>query len=262
MLFTKHALLLACTLFAVLSHELAHWLVAKNRGYALTKLTLMPYGAILSGDSGLTDKDMFFVSAAGPIWNLLFCLIIVALWWIFPTLYSLTLPLFKANIAIGVFNLMPLYPLDGSRIVLSFAKNKQKCLKILKILGYISSFVCAALFVFSAFYTISYSLAIVSVMLFIGASADAEKEKYVRLCQEIYYLKDFSRPMEKKELYIHKSASVSALTKELKSAYIYTVYVVDNELKTVKTLEGKELEALFFEDKSKPLHSVFKDIKS
>lgn len=259
MLLSKHALLLICTLLAVLSHEFAHYLVAKNRGYTLTKLTLMPYGAILSGDGGLNDKDLFFVSVAGPIWNFLFALLTVAVWWIFPAAYSATLPLFRVNLAIGIFNLLPLYPLDGSRIVLSFAKNKPKCLKILRILGYICSFLCAALFVVSAFFTISYTLAIVSVMLFISASADAEKEKYVQLCREIYYLKDFSRPIEKKEFYIHKSATVATLLRELKSAYIYTVYVIDNDLKVVKILEGQELETLFFEDKTKPLQNVLSE---
>lgn len=256
MIFSKRSLVLIYTLIAVLTHEYAHYLIAKNRGYTLARLTLMPYGAILSGDGGLADKDLFAVSVAGPIWNFLFAIIIVAVWWIFPASYTLTLELFRVNVAIGVFNLLPLYPLDGSRIIMSFCKNKSKCLKILRAAGYASSLVCAALFVVSAFFKISYSLALVSVMLFLSASSEAEKEKYVQLCREIYYLKDFSRPIPKKELYIHVSAKVSALLRELKSAYIYTVYVVDGDFKVIKILEGEKLERLFFLDKNRSISDI------
>lgn len=220
----------------------------------------MPYGAILGGDSGLADKDLFAVSLAGPAANIGLSLIIVAVWWIFPESYAYTLVLFRVNITIAVFNLLPLYPLDGSRIVLSFAKNKSKCLKILRAAGYAFSFISAALFILSAFFTIAYSLALVSVMLFVGASADAEREKYIQLCREIYYLKDFSRPIPKRELYIHTSAKLNTLLRELKSEYIYTVYVIDSELNVLKTLEGADLEKLFFKEKSRPIATLLDEI--
>lgn len=262
MILSRRALLLAATLFTVIFHEFAHYLEAKRRGYAMTRLTLMPYGAVLGAETGLADKDLFAVSAAGPLANLFFALMLVSVWWIFPASYPYTLTLFRANIATAVFNLLPLYPLDGSRLVLSFVKNKTRCLKLLRAAGCAGSFICAGLFVLSAFFTISYSLAIVSVMLFLGATADADREKYIQLCREIYYLKDFSRPIVKRELYVHTSARVSALLRELKSDYIYTVYVIDGELNVLRTLEGAELEQLFYMEKSRPMAAVLKELRN
>lgn len=246
------------TLLCVFLHEYAHSVAAKKRGYRITSLTLMPYGAVLNADSGLSDEDAFAIYVSGPAGNFLAALSVVALWWTIPETYSFTLIFFKVNLALGVFNLLPLYPLDGSRILLSMVKNKKRCLRILTVVGYIASFTFAALFVASAFYKIVYSFAIVSVMLFIGASVEAEKEKYVLFCKEFFCIRDLSRPLRKIELYVHTSAPVGSVTKELTSDAFYTVNIVDGNMRILKKLEGTELEKLFFTEKSRPMAALLR----
>lgn len=246
------------TLLCVFLHEYAHSVSAKKRGYKITSLTLMPYGAVLNADSGLSDEDAFAVYASGPISNFLAALSVVALWWTIPETYVFTLIFFKVNLALGVFNLLPLYPLDGSRILLSMVKNKKRCLRILTVTGYAASFVFAALFVASAFFRIVYSFALVSVMLFIGASVEAEKEKYVLFCKEFFCIRDLSRPLKKIELYVHTSAPVGSVTRELTSEAVYTVNIVDGNLNVLKKLEGTDLEKLFFTEKSRPMAALLK----
>jgi len=139
-----------------MAHEAAHFFVAKSFGYKLNALKLMPYGAVLSGE-GIRDEEMFPVAIAGPALNLFLALILVAMWWVFPVTYNYTLNLFRLNIALGAFNLLPLYPLDGGRIVLSFCKDKRKALKKLKLANIVSSCLFMVLFILSCFWKINFT---------------------------------------------------------------------------------------------------------
>lgn len=244
-------LLFAYAFLAVLLHELGHYLSAKKKGYEIESLTITPYGALLSAESGLPDKDAFFVSAAGPIVNLSLALATVALWWIFPSCYGFTLDFFKANTAIGVFNLLPLYPLDGSRMLLSAVKDKLKCLKIMRITGLVVAAVCLVLFIISAFFKISYSLFLVSCMLISGILNDSKREKYMLLFKRAYYVKDFDKPLIKKELFVFPTMKIKKLLSSLSDSALYTVSVLDKGMKVKKVLDDKDLENMFFYDKEK-----------
>ena len=58
------------TLSAVV-HELGHSFAAAGLGYRLNKITLMPFGAVASGDiDGLKLKDEIKIALAGPLINL------------------------------------------------------------------------------------------------------------------------------------------------------------------------------------------------
>ena len=248
--------LFCATLIAVLFHEFCHYIVARKRGFVASVCTIMPYGATLSIDGGLNDSDLFAVAIAGPLGNLLLSLVILSSWWLFPSSYPYTNELFRANVTIALFNLLPFYPLDGSRILSSFMRNKTKCLRLTSIFSYVGSAVFAIAYIISGFFTISHSLAIASVMLYIGAAFSSEKEKYALILRENYLLKDLSRPIERKELYVSKNIKIGALTAKLNPKYIYTVHVVDGNFKPIKTLTEQELEKLFFVEKSRPLAAV------
>lgn len=72
-----------------------------------------------------------FVTAAGPLANLLLCAFFIAFYriyhvylsgwgnldWLFYPLLQLTKPLIMINAFLAVFNLLPIYPLDGGTIV-------------------------------------------------------------------------------------------------------------------------------------------------
>ena len=54
-----------------LLHELGHSFSADRLGYRLNSVTLMPYGAVVSGEeSGLKAKDEIRIAFAGPLTNL------------------------------------------------------------------------------------------------------------------------------------------------------------------------------------------------
>ena len=60
-------------------------------------------------------RDNFFTALAGPISNILFALVIVLIIKLIPALSFLTI-LVQINIILALFNLIPVPPLDGSKV--------------------------------------------------------------------------------------------------------------------------------------------------
>lgn len=238
-------LILCSAIFAVIIHEYFHYLAAKIKGYRLIQLTFMPYGAVLSSKEHIMPDDETFIAAAGPLSNLVIVIVIIALWWLYPAVYVYTLDFFKANLAIGAFNVLPAYPLDGARIALSLSKNRNRTMKILKIIGIVISFLLMAAFVASAFFDINYTLGIASVFLFAGSISGNQKENYIHLCNQVSYLKDFNRPLEKKHIIINSDVAIKNIVKMLRPYAIFKVEVVDKSLNTVAIIKEQQLEEIF-----------------
>lgn len=115
---------LATLLFfaSILTHELAHSLVAIRSGIAIPSITLFLFGGVSQLQQEPRDPATEFrITIAGPLTSFL----LAALFWSLhlllapeePGLLSVVLSyLAWINAALGVFNLLPGYPLDGGRI--------------------------------------------------------------------------------------------------------------------------------------------------
>jgi len=108
---------------SVLAHELSHSLVAKAEGGSVDKITLFIFGGVAQIDEEPRSPGReFLMAAAGPGMSLLIgsvCLIAFTAtsdrglaWWIWAPLQYLA----TINFALGIFNLLPGFPLDGGRV--------------------------------------------------------------------------------------------------------------------------------------------------
>jgi Zn-dependent protease/CBS domain-containing protein len=115
-------LLASLVLFSsILIHELSHSLVARALGYEVRSITLFIFGGVseISGEAR-TARDEGAIALAGPIASFLIALVLGGV-------ARLSEPagvanaflsyLAAANVAIGVFNLFPGFPLDGGRVL-------------------------------------------------------------------------------------------------------------------------------------------------
>jgi Zn-dependent protease/CBS domain-containing protein len=114
----------ALLLFAsVLVHELGHSLVARSRGLRVDNITLFIFGGVSSiTKEPSTARDEFLISVVGPLTSL----VLAGLFWS----VGLVLPpdsaasavagyVASANLVLGLFNIVPGFPLDGGRVLRS-----------------------------------------------------------------------------------------------------------------------------------------------
>lgn len=123
--FTKQIEIYAMIMLFALIHELGHLLAGILMGMKPEKIELMPFGVSISfkirveeynkkiKKGNILEIKKILVALAGPLTN--FIIIIIA--------SNINIDLFKAliiiytNFLIMIFNLLPIYPLDGGRIL-------------------------------------------------------------------------------------------------------------------------------------------------
>lgn len=173
LLFSNNILSVFSYILCVFLHELGHSLIAQSLGYKLNKISFMPFGASISGKENVfySLKHEILVSIAGPIVNLILMIVCLSLFWLFPVCYVYLESFYYANVITLIFNFLPVYPLDGGRVLYAILKKKfkqEKAYKIIKIVGFIISILLFVLFIISAFFQINYTFATVSLFLISG----------------------------------------------------------------------------------------------
>ncbi len=238
-----HPLFLVCGLFYVLTgrlsifviytataflHELGHSYIAAGRGYALNKITLMPFGAVISGDlDALSPIDEIKIALAGPLLNLLVGVFFVALWWIYPECYAYTDIAAEANFSMALVNFIPAYPLDGGRVlsaVIANSTGRKKAISICKKVGGVMGLGLLLLFIFSLFNTPNPSLLFFA--LFVTFGNRVKNSDYVRALS-VPSTARLRRGMPFKKQGLDKSVSVRKLLSILDPDAINEIVVFD-----------------------------------
>ena len=213
---------------AVCMHEGGHALAAKARGYALTRVVLLPYGAAMSARDELDGRSGVIVGLAGPAVNIFAALITLGVWWLFPAVYPYTEYFLYANLSIGLFNLLPVYPLDGSRVVLGLAHNRLKAVRGLQITGIAVSVTMFCAFVTCAFVGLfNFTLGVMSLFLFYGAAFATEEETYKSVLAA--HSKNYGAGVTEKKVFISRDATVARLFQHVDGRSITVFAVVDDE---------------------------------
>lgn len=159
-------------MFVVVLHEMAHEIVAVKLGYNLNKIYLLPFGAMLDlNQNFLSTEDEVKVAIAGPALNFILIFLSLALWWIFPSLYSVTELFVFCNFVTGLINLLPCYPMDGGRVFVSLLSKKikrNKALKISYIFNYVFSLIFLILFFINLKTEVNLTYALMAIFIFMG----------------------------------------------------------------------------------------------
>jgi len=109
---------------SVLLHELSHSYIAKKNGLPIARITLFFFGGVSEmseepKDAGLEVR----MALAGPLTSFAIAGVLGALWYV-SRLVSAPVPIIAIlgynaviNVALGAFNLVPAFPLDGGRVL-------------------------------------------------------------------------------------------------------------------------------------------------
>ncbi len=238
-------LLISYFIFLVL-HEFVHSVVAKKLGYKIGKIKLLATGAMLEAESDeFSFSDEIKISISAPIFNLLISIFILGLWWINPESYNYSQDLFVINLAIFCFNMLPIFPLDGGRILLAYlSKNmeRKKAVSITRAIAIFFSCGMFLLFIFSLFSDPNFSIGIMAITLFVGGISEDKSAVY----KKVFYItrkkqRTFKSGVETRYVMVNKNMEKAKLLK-LINARFYTVFLfVDDNLNVVKEVGEAEL---------------------
>lgn len=92
----------------VVMHELAHMIMALLLKVDIEEITLLPFGTTAKYKGKINIVNEFLIAIAGPIAS-----------YFFAFAYHNNIYL-KINLLILIFNLLPIYPLDGGRMIKTF----------------------------------------------------------------------------------------------------------------------------------------------
>ena len=108
------------TLFAiVLIHEIGHAVCAKQLGWRVREVQLTPFGgvAVTDEDGSIPAKEEALVAVSGPAMNVLmigfaYLMLASGIW-----THAWTMYFAQANTTLLLFNLLPVLPLDGGKLL-------------------------------------------------------------------------------------------------------------------------------------------------
>lgn len=235
-----------CTATAVV-HELGHSFVSANLGYRLNKITLMPFGAVVVGDiEGLSFKDQTKIALAGPIINIAVSMFFVAIWWIYPNCYAYTDVVVYSNLSMALVNLLPIYPLDGGRIVFCYLAQRvgyDKAFSISKIIGGAFSGVLVFAFAFSLINkTVNFSLLFFSLFVCFGTFSRERENKYIKIFSSLSS-QNLKRGMPLVTYAVDKEITIKRLVAILDVRAINQVVVYENG-KRITSLNQERIEEI------------------
>ena len=256
-IFTRNffSFLLFCSV--VLTHELGHYFMAKKLGYKLDSFFIAPYGVSLNyKDTSFESKDEIKIALAGPIVNFILSIVFVSLWWITPEIYNFTYEFVFQSLMLGLFNLLPCYPLDGGRLfvgIISQSIPRQRAIKFSIILNIIFSCVLFGLFIISCFVNFNPSLSLCGIMLLLGIFDSKSESKYQPISIYKKKTKNFSKPFF---VTINGDVTIGDALKhiELNKFTIFIVIFSDNRTKLIDEQNLKFLSIKF------PINLTFNEV--
>lgn len=211
--------ILVCNYFlALFFHELAHLWVASSKGYTLQQIKLDVFGLAVDLNEKIDDHDQFAVNIAGPICNLLLCVFCMALYWLIPASFAYLNTFCFASLMLALFNLLPVYPLDGGKIFRGIIKNDKAYEALDKIIRFSLAILCICAFVITCFNSVNFLLLVVSLFFILSKNEQTPTMSIFKFRKNKHF--------DKVEiLKVDESETLFSLIKQIKIHH-YTIFYV------------------------------------
>lgn len=232
-------------IFSVVTiHELAHIVTAKIYGANLHKIIIYPIGemAIIKNLFLVKPLKRIAIICAGPIIN-------IVLGFIFMVLGSSEILKFISitNFSIAAFNSLPIYPLDGGKLIHLIASNSIGILKSNEIIITISKLFILIIITMGIIQIILYPFNISLISLGIYLKSSIKKEEFNLSLDFFEIIFNKSELIKRYKcictniLTVSENACIKDILKYLKIDKFYRIYIVDENLNLLGVITENQL---------------------
>jgi len=167
----------------VVVHELAHSLMAMHYGINVRAIVLLPIGGVSQMEEMPEDpKQEIKVSVAGPLTSL----ILAGVFYVLATLGGQELAwrelslfggdllpkLSVINLMLGLFNILPAFPMDGGRVLRGILGTRMDHVRATKVAVEIGQAIAIVMFFFAVIYLTNLLLAAIAIFIYLGAEGE------------------------------------------------------------------------------------------
>lgn len=191
-----YGILLILLLFVCVTlHEFGHALVAKRFKINVPHITLLPIGGVASLER-MPDKPLqeFFIAIAGPLVNFVIAGALFSLLLLFgnlpnsfnfytfqrmmsqmqaPGLTNLLTYLVVTNVGLGIFNLLPAFPMDGGRVLRSLLALGISYVDATRVAVFVGRLM-AALFALWGIVDVNVFMLLIAFFIYVGGGSERE----------------------------------------------------------------------------------------
>ncbi|MBU8905026.1 M50 family metallopeptidase [Desertibacillus haloalkaliphilus] len=245
----------------VFIHEMGHSIAAHFFKWKITKIELLPFGGVAEMDEHGNRPlyQEFIIIIAGPLQHLwLILLSFACLQFDFWTVNDHEI--FVAhNVMILLFNLLPVWPLDGGRLVLLLCSMKwpfQVAQKRALIFSFISLFVVSI----TSIYLYPFHLNLWVVLTFLYASHYLQWRQrnyyFMRFLMERFYRPQLI-PLARRKIIVQEDTRIRDVVQQFRRGFSHTIIVTLLADQQRKQYDEKEILRVFFEGNN--MYSTMKE---
>ncbi|KAB3531434.1 site-2 protease family protein [Alkaliphilus serpentinus] len=230
-------------------HELSHTIVARYYNIQILEIELFPLGGVvrLKEVYHIKPIEEMIISLAGPMINILFSLLsFILIYFNIVQDYFFHFFMFS-NIIIGGFNLIPVFPLDGGRILRAYLSRKLGNHKATLITIGIGKLLSLILFVSGAYlvyYSYSY-LYVVFIAIYIYHQSNKERQMsiYILVREILHRKKTLVKQgiMDSKHLTVMETVDLKTVFKYFSSGKYHYIGVINSNGELVASITESQI---------------------